>query len=87
MKQLKTNVGEFLVSTVLLNETARIFDQILSPFTGPVPEAYETMVFRVKDGEIDYSDLDMDRYNSEEEATKGHQAMIDKWKNITSRHQ
>ena len=44
-------------------------------FTG-----WETMVFTVKaDGEIDYRDLDCERYAGEDSAYAGHIAMFQKW--------
>lgn len=45
---------------------------------------WETMVFRCnKNGEvIDWIDLDVDRYNSREEADRGHYRMVMKWVNM-----
>jgi hypothetical protein len=42
------------------------------------------MVFRCnKNGEvIDWIDLDVDRYNSREEADRGHYRMVMKWVNM-----
>lgn len=42
---------------------------------GP-PLIFETMVFP-KEG--DYRDSDCERYSTEEEALKGHEAMVEKW--------
>ena len=43
------------------------------------PLIFETMVFPKKG---DYQDLDTDRYSTLEEAKKGHQKLVEKWKNI-----
>lgn len=40
------------------------------------PLIFETMVFPSED---DFSDLDCERYSTEEEAIKGHEAMLRKW--------
>lgn len=42
---------------------------------------WETMVFsrNPTTGDIDYSELDVDRYNDETEAYSGHAEMIKKW--------
>jgi hypothetical protein len=40
---------------------------------------WETMVFAVNYGEIEYSELDVDRYNGEDEAYWGHIKMFQKW--------
>jgi hypothetical protein len=40
---------------------------------------WETMVFAIKDGKVNYADLDCDRYISEMDAAIGHTAMIQKW--------
>ena len=43
---------------------------------GP-PLIFETMVFG---SENDSSDLDMDRYSTEEQALAGHKTMVEKWR-------
>jgi hypothetical protein len=43
---------------------------------GP-PLIFETMVFPSKDGPL--TDLDCDRYSTEDEALRGHQRMVEKW--------
>ena len=48
-------------------------------FVGGKPLIFETMVFP-KEG--DYQDLDMERYSTLKEAKKGHQKLVEKWKNI-----
>ena len=45
-------------------------------FGGGRPLIFETMVFSKKS----CSELDMDRYATEEEARAGHEAMVRKWK-------
>jgi hypothetical protein len=46
---------------------------------GP-PLIFETMVFRLgPDGEVNFSDIDCDRYSTEAEALEGHRRMVDKW--------
>lgn len=42
---------------------------------------WETMVFsrNPDNGDIDYCELDVDRYNDENEAYQGHDIMIQKW--------
>jgi hypothetical protein len=66
---LKTYTGDRCVSTVRLT--------IDHGFDG-VPKWYETMVFPAKDGKIiDYGDLFCERYTTEEEATAGHQAVVE----------
>lgn len=56
------------VSTVWLGLDHRLGD-------GP-PLIFETMVFPSKG---DFGELDMDRYTTEAEAIKGHEAMVAKW--------
>lgn len=63
----ETDDGEYEVSTVEL------------PFAHPrgteMDAMYETMVFRVGDR----TDIDMDRYVTQEEAEAGHARMLAKW--------
>lgn len=40
---------------------------------------WETMVFPVRDGMVDFGDRDCNRYRSEKEARTGHDAMVSKW--------
>ena len=44
-------------------------------------QGWETMVFsrNPDNGDIDFSELDVDNYNDEKEAYKGHELMIQKW--------
>ena len=44
---------------------------------------WETMVFsrNPQNGDIDYGELDVDHYDSQEEAYDGHDRMIAKWEN------
>jgi len=61
---------------------------------------FETMVFRLEDGEEDkisegcgcgvvseYSELDMDGYNTAGEAQAGHEKMVRKWQRIAKKEQ
>ncbi len=42
---------------------------------------WETMVFKrdPKTGDIDFTDLDVERYMSQDDAYRGHEKMISKW--------
>lgn len=71
---LKTRVGNYEVSTVDLGINHQ-FDDNLPPLY------YETMIFKVVDGKVDYSEIYCDRYTTEEEARIGHQKAIDYVKN------
>lgn len=44
-------------------------------------QGWETMVFNrnTQTGDIDFAEVDVDRYNDETEAYKGHENMIRKW--------
>lgn len=48
----------------------------------PMENCYETMVFRcTKNGTVrNWTDMDFQRYKTEEEAKAGHQIMVEKWK-------
>lgn len=69
------DVGDYWVSTVWLG-----IDHSFIPTDEPNPRPliFETMVFNKK--KSGYLDLDMDRYATEEEAIKGHERMVKKWK-------
>ena len=42
--------------------------------------SFETMVFRIVGGKIDFAEaLDENRYSTKEDAIKGHEEMIRKW--------
>ena len=75
---LKTTVGNYLVSTVDLGIN-HSFDEI--------PLYYETMIFPITDGEVNYFDVYCDRYTTEEEAKEGHQKAIDYVKNELEREE
>jgi len=66
---LRTEVGEYLVSTVDLG--------IDHSFGIGKPLYYETMIFKKINGEVDWGDLYCERYSTEEEAKEGHQKAID----------
>jgi len=40
---------------------------------------WETMVFRIIHDEVEYNELDFDRYDGEDEAYWGHIKMFQKW--------
>lgn len=62
-KKYTTANGKYFIST---NDT---WDQ-----------GWETMVFAVdSNGDIDYTELDVDHYNDQKEAYAGHEQMIKKW--------
>jgi len=44
-------------------------------------KGWETMVFSrdPNNGDIDYSELDVDHYNDQSEAYSGHQLIVEKW--------
>lgn len=48
-----------------------------------LPLIFETMVFP---SEGDSSDLDMDRYSTEEQALEGHKRMVEKWRKKVNHH-
>lgn len=64
-----TKVGKMVVSTVWLG--------LDHNFGDGEPIIFETMVFPE---EGIYSDLDSNRYSTHEEAVKGHDKMVRKWK-------
>ena len=71
----RESIGGYQISTIFLG-----LDHGWTK-TGP-PILFETMVFkRGNDGKIDYSELDMERYSTWEEAEKGHKKMVKKFKN------
>lgn len=47
------------------------------------PILFETMVFAVRDGKTNWSDLDMERYTTAEEAAEGHKRFCEKY-NVTT---
>ncbi len=67
VKQTKLKNG-YRVSTVFLGTD--------HSFTGGPPLLFETMVFKGKD----WSNLDMDRYSTWDEAVEGHKQMVKKWR-------
>ena len=70
---LKTDVGDYVVSTVDLGLDHSFGD-------GP-PLYYETMIFKKKDDEIDWGGEYQERYSTEEQAIIGHQRAIEYVKN------
>jgi len=79
----------YWVSTVLLdNPLTMVVDRIIGNFLADegradlsTPGAYETMVF-LCDGEgniISWTEQDFARYDTREDAEKGHEEMVEKW--------
>lgn len=66
---LKTDVGDYVVSTVDLGLDHSFGD-------GP-PLYYETMIFKKKDDKINFSEIYCDRYSTEEQAIEGHKKAIE----------
>lgn len=67
---LKTQVGDYLVSTVDLGINHQYVKEL-------PPLYYETMIFKVKNEKVNYRELYCDRYTTEEEARIGHQEAIE----------
>lgn len=66
------HVGRYWISTVWLGLDHQFGD-------GP-PLIFETMVFEKDEtGEVNFADLDSDRYSTEAEAVEGHRLMVEKW--------
>lgn len=61
---------ELMVSTVFLG---------LDHGWGNEPMWFETMVFRKVDGDVDWTELDMDRCQTYEEAEEMHHRLVMKW--------
>jgi len=79
----RTLVGKYIVSTVLLSDTVKMMDSYIAPL-GEVqlgtPGDYETMVFAGnKDGVTDWLEQDFARYDTKEDALKGHSKIVEKW--------
>lgn len=72
----RTSVGNYAINTVWLG--------LDHNYDGGKPLIFETMVFRTTEfGSTnigDYSEIDMDRYSTEEEAIVGHYNMVEKWR-------
>lgn len=43
----------------------------------PEPLLFETMIFKIKDGKVNYRDLYSDRYSTWEEAEEGHKKALE----------
>jgi len=72
--------NKYVVSTVKRSNFIKdTFDRVLGIETDT---NYETIVFEVVDGEIDYSGVEVKRYYSEEEAKKGHYELVNKYEKI-----
>ena len=71
LKDVVTFAGkEYLVSTVQLTTTVMTLDRFL--FGMSDIQRYETMIFAYNNGDLDYIDLYCGRYDTKEEAIKGH---------------
>jgi hypothetical protein len=79
MKQIVHETKSLAISTVELSSTVALFDSLLGH--NPKHAAYESMVFNLlPNGEPDFqSPLETKHYNTEAEATLGHQELIKKY--------
>ena len=87
LKDVVTFAGkEYLVSTVQLTDTAMTFDRLL--FGMSDIQRYETMIFAYNNGDLDYIDFYCERYDTKEEAIKGHNEIRkgrkDAWAEVVS---
>ena len=87
LKDVVTFAGkEYLVSTVQLTDTAMTFDRLLFGISDI--QRYETMIFAYNNGDLDYIDLYCERYDTKEEAIKGHNEIRkgreDAWAEVVS---
>jgi len=74
----QTTTDRKLVSTVWLGLNHR--------FGHGEPLIFETMVFLIdKNGDIDYGDIDSERYSTEEEALAGHELMCENHAGVLDR--
>lgn len=79
--------GKFRVSTVGCYHPA---SEREGRKVGPVREIgyqrlFETMVFKMRRGAVDYAGIDMAGYNNERDAEAGHAAMVAKYARLSSR--
>ena len=87
LKDVVTFAGkEYLVSTVQLDTTVMALDRLL--FGMSDIQRYETMIFAYNNGNLDYIDLYCERYDTKEEAIKGHNEIRkgrkDAWAEVVS---
>ena len=87
LKDVVTFAGkEYLVSTVQLTTTVMTLDRFL--FGMSDIQRYETMIFAYNNGNLDYTDLYCERYDTKEEAIKGHNEIRkgreDAWAEVVS---
>lgn len=87
LKDVVTFAGKgYLVSTVQLTDTAMTFDRLLFGISDI--QRYETMVFAYNNGDLDYKDFYCKRYNTKEDAIKGHNIVrkgdYDVWAQVVS---
>ena len=87
LKDVVTFAGkEYLVSTVQLTDTVMTFDRLL--FGMSDIQRYETMIFAYNNGDLDYIDFYCERYDTKEEAIKGHNEIRkgreDAWAEVVS---
>jgi hypothetical protein len=71
--KIKLDGKEFLVSTIDLG--------LDHSFGGGKPLYYETMIFAIENGEVNFTDLYCNRYSTKEEAEKEHGVLLDKLAN------
>ena len=87
LKDVVTFAGkEYLVSTVQLTTTVMTLDRFL--FGMSDIQRYETMIFAYNNGHLDDTDLYCERYDTKEEAIKGHNEIRkgrkDAWAEVVS---
>ena len=87
LKDVVTFAGkEYLVSTVQLTTTVMTLDRFL--FGMSDIQRYETMIFAYNNGDLDYIDFYCERYDTKDEAIKGHNEIRkgreDAWAEVVS---
>lgn len=65
----------YMISTVFIGIDFNLFDQ-------ETPLIFETMVFPMRGGIRMFNDVDCKRYSTWDEAVKGHEKMVRKYKKI-----
>jgi hypothetical protein len=64
----RSKVGKYLISTVWVG--------MVFIYESEEPLLFETMVFEIKDGEVDFNDLYVRKYATEKEAETGHDEVV-----------
>ena len=77
--------GKIAISTVRLPSEVAIWDDLLTRMAGKqdlnddTRACYETMVFAIENGEINFSELDYSQYMEYDDAMLGHGLMVKRW--------